>query len=121
MVDASKQSSLTLDVPVTGLKQWVDIKRQLGGVPSLKSVRLVSLTKTLAVLEVTFLGDVPQFQRALAEQDLALDSVIANKGTLRQQPGAGGALPAPTPAVPGSDPMAPGDQPAVPDQPAIPQ
>lgn len=121
MVDASKQSSLTLDVPVTGLKQWVDIKRQLGGVPSLKSVRLVSLTKTLAVLEVTFLGDVPQFQRALAEQDLALDSVIANKGTLRQQAGAGGTLPVPTPAVPGTDPMAPGDQPAVPDQPAIPQ
>jgi hypothetical protein len=136
LVDASKQTTLTLDVPLASLKQWVDIKRQLGGVPSLKSVRLVSLTKTLAVLEISFLGDVPQFQRALAEQDLALDTVMGDKGTLRQQAGAG-ALPAPTlpaptlpaptlpaPTPPPADPMAqppPGEQPAVPDQPAIPQ
>ncbi len=119
LVDASKQTSLTLDIPLAGLKQWVDIKRQLGGVPSLKSVRLVSLTKTLAVLDVSFLGDVPQFQRALADQDLSLDSVIGSKATLRQQPGAGGGLPAP--AAPAADPMVPGSQPAVPDQPAIPQ
>lgn len=126
LVDASKQTTLTLDVPLASLKQWVDIKRQLGGVPSLKSVRLVSLTKTLAVLEISFLGDVPQFQRSLAEQDLALDTVMGDKGTLRQQAGAG-ALPAPTlpaPTLPPADPMAPpppGEQPAVPDQPAIPQ
>jgi hypothetical protein len=119
LVDASKQSSMVLDVPLTSLKQWVDIKRQLGGVPSLKSVRMVSLTKTLAVLEIGFLGDVAQFQRALGEQDLALDLVIGNKATLRQQPGGGGALP--NPVVPGNDPMLPSAQPAVPDQPAVPQ
>lgn len=105
LVDASKQSSMTVDVPISSLKQWVDIKKRLGGVPSLKSVRLVSLTKTLAVLDIAFLGDVPQFQRALAEQDLALDLVAGNKGMLRQQQGS---------ALPSS-------QPAVPDQPAIPQ
>lgn len=118
LVDASKQTGMTLDIPVTGLKQWVEIKQQLGRVPSLKSVRLVSLTKTLAVLDVTFLGDVPQFQRSLAEQDLALDTIMGNKGTLRQQAGAGGL---PVPAQPGTLPAVPGDAPAVPDQPAIPQ
>jgi hypothetical protein len=102
MVDASKQTSMTVDVPLTSLKQWVDIKKQLGGVPSLKSVRLVSLTKALAVLDIGFLGDVPQFQRSLAEQDLTLDSVIGNKGTLRQAGVVPGAAPAPAvqPAVP---------------------
>lgn len=121
LVDASKQSAMTLDVPLTSLKQWVDIKRQLGGVPSLKSVRLVSLTKTLAVLDIAFLGDVAQFQRSLAEQDLALDVMPGNKGMLRQQPGASGALPAPSAAEPGALPVVPGGQPAVPDQPAVPQ
>jgi len=131
LVDASRQSAMTLDIPLTNLKQWVDIKKQLGGVPSLKSVRLVSLTKALAVLDITFLGDVPQFQRSLAQQDLALDLQGPNKGLLRQDPTAnsGGSLPAPAPmpapmpapAAPSSDGyLAPGE-PAVPDQPAVPQ
>ena len=36
MVDASRQTTMMVDVPLTSLKQWVDIKKQLGGVPSLK-------------------------------------------------------------------------------------
>lgn len=121
LVDASKQTAMTIDVPIGNLKQWVDIKRQLGGVPSLKSVQLVSLTRTLAVLDIAFIGDIPQFQRALAQQDLALAMAIddPNKGTLRQDANAAATVPssgglAPMPMVPGSDP-------AVPDQPAIPQ
>jgi hypothetical protein len=129
LVDASRQSAMTLDIPLGSLRQWVDIKRQLGGVPSLKSVRLVSLTKTLAVLDIIFLGDVAQFQRALAQQDLALDPLGPDRGLLRQDPTAnsGGGLPAPmpapmpTPAAPANDSyLAPGE-PAVPDQSAVPQ
>ncbi len=118
LVDASRQTSMTVEVPVTNLKQWVDIKRQLGGVPSLKSVRLVSLTRTLAVLDISFLGDIPQFQRALAQQDLALAMAIGDptKGTLRQDANAAASLP-----ETGYVPMMPSAEPAVPDQPAVPQ
>ena len=124
LVDASKQSAMTVEVPISNLKQWVDIKKQLGGVPSLKSVRLVSLTRSLAVLDINFLGDLPQFQRSLAQQDLSLSLAIgdASKGTLRQDANASTTqppAPAPLPSqmnqstVPGSEPVVPG-QPLVP-------
>ena len=128
MVDASQQTTMMVDVPLTSLKQWVDIKKQLGGVPSLKSVRLVSLTKGMAVLDIAFLGDVPQFQRSLAQQDLALDLQAPNKGLLRQDPsansGGGLPLPAPMPApapAPSNDGYLAPSEPAVPAQPAVPQ
>lgn len=131
LVDASQQSTMTIDVPLASLRQWVDIKTQLGGVPTLKSVRLVSLTRTLAVLDIMFLGDVPHFQRSLAQQNLALDLQAPNKGLLRQDPnaGSGGGLPMPAPmpepmpapAAPSTDSYLAPAEPAVPDQPAVPQ
>jgi len=138
LVDASKQSTMIIEVPVSNLQQWVGIKRQLGGVPSLKSVRLVSLTRTLAILDISFLGDLPQFQRALAQQDLSLAMALNDptKGTLRQDPNASATVPpAPAPlpvplegspltqpAVPSNQqPGAPSNEPAVPTQPAVPQ
>jgi hypothetical protein len=116
---------MTIEVPVSNLQQWVGIKKQLGGVPSLKSVRLVSLTRTLAILDINFLGDLPQFQRALAQQDLSLAMAIGDptKGTLRQDPNASATIP--TPPAPLPVPMegstTPSNQPAVPTQPAVPQ
>ncbi|HET6160446.1 MAG TPA: DUF2066 domain-containing protein [Dongiaceae bacterium] len=130
LVDASKQSNMTIEVPVSNLKQWVDIKKQLGGVPSLKSVRLVSLTRTLAVLDINFLGDLSQFQRALAQQDLSLAMAIGDpsKGTLRQDanasatvPPAPAPLPVPLDGATTYQPATPSNEPAVPNQPAVPQ
>ncbi len=125
LVDASKQSTMTIEVPISTLRQWVDIKKQLGGVPSLKSVQLVSLTRSLAILDVTFLGDLPQFQRSLAQQDLALATAIGDstKGTLRQDANASPdqpPAPAPLPSQMNQS-TAPSAAPAVPGQPAIPQ
>jgi hypothetical protein len=125
LVDASKQSTMTVEVPISTLRQWVDIKKQLGGVPTLKSVRLVSLTRTLAILDLSFVGDLPQFQRSLAQQDLSLAMAIGDptKGTLRQDASAS-VSPPPAPApLPSqlNQPTAPGSDPAVPDQPAVPQ
>lgn len=125
LVDASKQSTMTIEVPITTLRQWVDIKKQLGGVPSLKSVRMVSLTRSLAILDISFLGDVPQFQRSLAQQDLSLATALGDpsKGTLRQDPNASVSqppAPAPLPSQM-NQPAVPGSDPAVPTQPAVPQ
>lgn len=125
LVDASKQSTMTIEVPISTLRQWVDIKKQLGGVPSLKSVQLVSLTRTLATLTITFLGDLPQFQRSLAQQELSLASAIGDpsKGTLRQDANASVDQPPPPAQLPSqmNQPTAPSAAPAVPSQPAIPQ
>jgi hypothetical protein len=125
LVDASKQSTMTVEVPISTLKQWVDIKKQLGGVPSLKSVRMVSLTRSLAILDISFLGDVPQFQRSLAQQDLSLATALGDpsKGTLRHDPNASVSQPPPPAPLPSqmNQPAVPGSPPAVPSQPAVPQ
>jgi len=124
LVDASKQSRMTVEVPISSLKQWVDIKKQLGGVSSLRGVQLVSLTRSLAVLDISFLGDVPQFQRSLAQQSLSLATAIGdpNKGTLRQDANASTSQP-PAPAPLPSQMNQPSEmnQPAVPSDPAVPQ
>ena len=115
---------MTVEVPISSLKQWVDIKKQLGGVSSLKGVQLVSLTRSLAVLDISFLGDVPQFQRSLAQQSLSLATAIgdASKGTLRQDANASTSQP-PAPAPLPSQMNQPSEmnQPAVPSDPAVPQ
>jgi hypothetical protein len=125
LVDASKQSTMTIEVPIATLKQWVDIKKQLVGVPSLRSVRMVSLTRSLAILDVSFLGDLPQFQRSLAQQDLSLATALGDpaKGILRQDPNASVSQPPPPAMLPSqmNQPAVPGTAPAVPDQPAVPQ
>jgi hypothetical protein len=125
LVDASKQSTMIIEVPITSLKQWVDIKKQLGGVPSLKSVRMVSLARSLAILDISFLGDVPQFQRSLAQQDLSLATALGDpsKGTLRQDPNASVSQPPPPAPLPSqmNQQAVPGSAPAVPNQPAVPQ
>ena len=108
---AKRHGVVVKEVPIGTLKQWVDIKNQLGGVPSLKSVRLVSLTRNLAVLDISFLGDVPQFQRSLAQQDLSLATALGDpsKGTLRQDPNASVSQPPPPAPLPSQM-----NQPAVP-------
>ena len=93
--------------------------------PSLKSVRMVSLTRSLAILDISFLGDVPQFQRSLAQQDLSLATALGDpsKGTLRQDPNASVSQPPPPAPLPSqmNQPAVPGSDPAVPNQPAVPQ
>ena len=77
-------------------------------------------------------SDLPQFQRALAQQDLSLAMAIGDptKGTLRQDANASATIPTPPAPLPvpmdgskppSSEPAAPSAEPAVPSQPAVPQ
>ena len=82
-------------------------------------------SRTLAILDISFLGDVPQFQRSLAQQDLSLATALGDpsKGTLRQDPNASASQPPPPAPLPSqmNQPAVPGSDPAVPIQPAVPQ
>src|SRR6185369_12940064 len=70
LLNPNQQNELTLDVPLDNLKQWIEVKKRLGGVNLLKGVKLVSLKPSLAVIDVTYLGDSDQFTRALAQNAL---------------------------------------------------
>jgi hypothetical protein len=123
LLDPNQQNELTLDVPLDNLKQWIEVKKRLAGVNLLKGVKLVSLKPSLAVIDVTYLGDSGQFARALAQNALTLTDTGGDTGTLALATGPA-AAPTPAPADP-ADPSdatpAPSDQPAVPNQPAVPQ
>ncbi|NTU76375.1 MAG: DUF2066 domain-containing protein [Alphaproteobacteria bacterium] len=68
------------DVPVTSLAQWAEIKTRLSTVPAIKRTNVVTLTRGNAHINLEYLGDLPQLQGALAQQNLSLE----------QDPGTGG-------------------------------
>lgn len=128
LLNPNQQNELTLDVPLDNLKQWIEVKKRLGGVNLLKGVRLVSLKPSLAVLDITYLGDSGQLSRSLAQNGLTLTDTGGDTGSLSLAAGAAPAAdqqPAPQQTQPQAAPApaapAPGNQPAVPDQPAVPQ
>jgi hypothetical protein len=129
LLNPNQQNQMTIDVPVANLKQWVEIKKRLAGVNLLRSVRLVSLKPSLAVIDVSYIGDAAQFSRMLAQNALVLNDTGNGTGTLALAPGnATVPLPAASntqsnetaPAESAPD-AAPSEQPAVSDQPAVPQ
>jgi hypothetical protein len=100
LIDANIQGEITVDVPVADLKEWVSVKRQLAKVQSLRGARLVSLKKSLAEMELNYIGTEEQFARALAEQNLALDVSGEGQGILKFDPSAASKLPTAEPGAP---------------------
>ncbi len=117
LIDANIQGSMEVDVPVVDLKEWVAVKRQLAKVQGLRGARLISLSRSLAEMELSYIGTEEQFARALAREDLALTLSGEGQGTLKLDPNALSVLAAPELE---SDILAPIDAPAVPDEPALP-
>ena len=72
LVDPNQRSELSVHVPLTGIEQWVAIKRRLAQVSLIKGVNLKELARDGADLEISYAGDEGQFIRALQQADLLL-------------------------------------------------
>lgn len=72
LIDPNQRTQLSVDVPLTGIEQWIAIKRRLGQVSLIKGVNLKELGKDGAKLEISYVGDESQFIRALSQADLNL-------------------------------------------------
>jgi hypothetical protein len=57
-------------VPVTRLDQWLDVKRKMASVPSVKELTVARLSVREAEVDLTFLGQPEQLRRALAQKNL---------------------------------------------------
>lgn len=79
LVETGHENRLAVTVPLSGLQDWAETRRRLGGVPTITHVRIVSLARDRAELELTCLGDTARLRTALAQQDLILT----------EEPGAG--------------------------------
>ena len=72
LVDPNKRTTLSVHVPLTGIEQWIAVKRRLAQVSLIKGVNLKELAKSGADLEISYAGEEDQFIRALAQADLNL-------------------------------------------------
>lgn len=64
------QQQIRVVVPVSKLGEWLDVKRKLSSVPSVKELTVARLSVREAEVDVTFLGQPDQLRRALAQKDL---------------------------------------------------
>lgn len=67
-----QQGSLTAVLPITGLDDWVKVRDRLAGVPTIRKVSLVTLSRQEATIEIDYLGNIDQLKASLAGASLDL-------------------------------------------------
>jgi uncharacterized protein DUF2066 len=67
-------STTTVRVPTSSIEDWVGMRKRLETVPQVERVRLQSLTREQAVVDIVFPGNFEQLTGALARSGLALRS-----------------------------------------------
>lgn len=67
-----QQGSLTAVLPITGLDDWVKVRDRLAGVPAIRKVSLVALSRQEATIEIEYLGNIDQLKASLAGVSLDL-------------------------------------------------
>jgi hypothetical protein len=65
-------TEITALIPLTGIRHWVRVKNQLETVPLIEHLDLQAITRDRAQVTLVYVGDVGQFNLALAQRDLAI-------------------------------------------------
>ncbi|MDP6416538.1 MAG: hypothetical protein QGG54_16135, partial [Gammaproteobacteria bacterium] len=68
----SRQESLVISVPITGITYWTDIRKRLNSIAFIRRKDVLSLTRSEVVMGLHFVGSVTQLKLALAQSDLLL-------------------------------------------------
>lgn len=91
LLETGRQSRLTAGVSFSGPEEWAATRRRLAAVPIVTGVRLVSLSRSGAVIDITYLGDPARLRTALAQQDLVLTESDAAPASAGPEAGAAAA------------------------------
>jgi hypothetical protein len=65
-------STLSVSVPITSLRDWVEVQRRLSGIPAVQRAEVRALARTEGQLDLVYYGDATQLQQALAQRQLSL-------------------------------------------------
>ena len=71
-VAGGSELTLAVRVPVSDLASWIEIRRRLAGVTTIKRSDLIYLSRQEARLNLVFVGDQSQLAQAVAQRDLSL-------------------------------------------------
>jgi len=74
--------TLSVMVPIASLRDWVEVRRRLAGIPVVQRAEVRTLARTEGELNLVFVGDPTQLAQALAQRQLSL-SQDAQQWTLR--------------------------------------
>jgi len=74
LVVSGTEQRLSVTVPIESYAAWIDIRKRLAAVPTLKRAEIRSLTTKSAALDLVYVGDETQLRAALGERRLALAS-----------------------------------------------
>lgn len=72
VVAAGPEAEMNLQVAFASPQEWVDTRKRLSRVPTVTNLRLLSMSRDSASLELRYAGDVGRLRSALAQQDLSL-------------------------------------------------
>src|SRR5262245_54432104 len=64
--------TLSVSVPIANLRDWVEIRRRLNGIPVVQRAEVRALARTEGQLNLVYFGDEAQLQQALAQRQLSL-------------------------------------------------
>lgn len=67
------EQQIRVIVPVSKLGDWLDVKRKMASVPSVKDLSVARLSVREAEVDLTFLGQPEQLRRALSQKNLDMD------------------------------------------------
>ncbi len=67
-----QEDSLAVDIPLTGLADWIEIRNQLGQLTLVRKVEIAALSPRFARVVLHYLGDLQQLAGALARHGLVL-------------------------------------------------
>jgi hypothetical protein len=72
-LDFRQSGTLVARVPAATLREWLQVRDRLAGIPAVRASRLVSLGRDGARVEIRYVGDAGQLRVALAQRDLDLE------------------------------------------------
>lgn len=70
---AGPERTMAVDVPVTSLGDWLEVKKRLTGVTGVTRADLLSIGKTVVKISLVYRGEVDGLRTRLAKRDLALE------------------------------------------------
>ena len=82
IVAPGAEASLLLTTNFADVREWVEMRRRIAGVPLVSRANILSLTRTAAELELHYRGDTDRLRSALAQRRLQLDPRAGGAWTL---------------------------------------
>ena len=68
-----RESSLAIDIPLSGLADWLDIRDRLAGIAQIRRLEITAMSSRFARAVLHYIGEDQQLVGALARNDLRLD------------------------------------------------